>query len=99
MRVLKALFRFFVSRGLWTFVGLALLAAGIWFYGPLISVGGCSRIRPSALESPARDGIQAVRSCGNLVAAQRDAYTARIKKHQSIETNKVNVAPCAAQGK
>lgn len=40
MRILKTIFRFFLSRGFWTFVGLALLAAGIWFYGPLISVGG-----------------------------------------------------------
>ncbi|MDK8874864.1 type VI secretion system membrane subunit TssM [Paracoccus sp. SSJ] len=39
MRILKAIFRFFLSRGFWTFVGLALLAAAIWFYGPLVSVG------------------------------------------------------------
>ena len=39
MRVIKAIFRFLLSRGFWTFVGLALLAAAIWFYGPLISVG------------------------------------------------------------
>lgn len=40
MRVLKAVFRFLLSRGLWIFLGLALLAAGVWFYGPLVSIGG-----------------------------------------------------------
>lgn len=52
MRMIRGLFRFLISRGFWTFVGLALLAAAIWFYGPLISVG-----QAAPLESP---GVRAV---------------------------------------
>ena len=39
MGVLKAIFGFLISRTFWTLVGLALLCALIWFYGPLVSVG------------------------------------------------------------
>jgi type VI secretion system protein ImpL len=39
MKVLKAIFRFLFSRRLWTFIGVVLLCALIWLFGPLISVG------------------------------------------------------------
>ena len=39
MRFIKAIFRFLISRRFWTFVGIALLCALIWIFGPLISVG------------------------------------------------------------
>ena len=39
MKILKAIFRFLFSRRLWTFIGVVLLCALIWFFGPLISVG------------------------------------------------------------
>lgn len=39
MKVLKAIFRFLFSRRLWTFIGVALLCALIWLFGPLVSVG------------------------------------------------------------
>ena len=39
MKVLKAIFRFLFSRRLWTFIGIVLLCALIWFFGPLVSVG------------------------------------------------------------
>lgn len=39
MKVLKAVFRFLFSRRLWTFIGVALLCALIWLFGPLVSVG------------------------------------------------------------
>lgn len=39
MRILKAIFRLLISRRLWTFIGLALLCALIWLFGPLVSVG------------------------------------------------------------
>ncbi|WP_374432408.1 type VI secretion system membrane subunit TssM [Tabrizicola sp.] len=39
MKVLKAIFRFLFSRRLWTFIGVVLLCALIWFFGPLVSVG------------------------------------------------------------
>jgi type VI secretion system protein ImpL len=39
MRWLKAIFRFLFSRRLWVFIGLAILCAAIWLYGPLIKVG------------------------------------------------------------
>ncbi|WP_333816599.1 type VI secretion system membrane subunit TssM [Tabrizicola sp.] len=39
MKVLKAIFRFLFSRRLWTFIGILLLCALIWLFGPLVSVG------------------------------------------------------------
>ena len=39
MKVIKAIFRFLFSRRLWTFIGLALLCALIWLFGPLVRVG------------------------------------------------------------
>ena len=40
MRFLKAILRFLISRRLWIFIGLVLLCAAIWLFGPLVSVGG-----------------------------------------------------------
>ncbi len=40
MRLIKAIFRFLFSRRLWIFIGMALLCALIWLFGPLVSVGG-----------------------------------------------------------
>ena len=40
MRLIKGILRFLISRRLWTFIGLALLCALIWFYGPLVEVAG-----------------------------------------------------------
>jgi len=51
MRVLKAMFRFLLSRGFWTFVGLALLAAAIWFYGPLVSVGEAAPLESAEIRA------------------------------------------------
>lgn len=39
MKILKAIFRFLFSRRLWTFIGILLLCALIWLFGPLVSVG------------------------------------------------------------
>ena len=39
MKVIKAVFRFLFSRRLWTFIGIVLLCALIWLFGPLVSVG------------------------------------------------------------
>ncbi|KAF0137817.1 MAG: type VI secretion system protein ImpL [Xanthobacteraceae bacterium] len=39
MKILKAIFRFLFSRRLWTFIGVVLLCALIWIFGPLVSVG------------------------------------------------------------
>ncbi|MDH5453393.1 MAG: type VI secretion system membrane subunit TssM, partial [Paracoccaceae bacterium] len=39
MRMLKAIFGFLISRFFWTMVGIVLLCALIWLFGPLISVG------------------------------------------------------------
>ena len=39
MKILKSIFRFLFSRRLWTFIGLVLLCALIWLFGPLVSVG------------------------------------------------------------
>lgn len=46
MRVLKKIFGFLVSRFLWTLVGIAVLCALIWFYGPLVSVGDIQPLAP-----------------------------------------------------
>ena len=39
MRLIKSFFGFFLSRTFWTLVGLVLLAALIWLYGPLLAFG------------------------------------------------------------
>jgi type VI secretion system protein ImpL len=39
MKILKAIFRFLFSRRLWTFIGIVLLCALIWLFGPLVSIG------------------------------------------------------------
>ena len=39
MKVIKAIFRFLFSRRLWTFIGLVVLCALIWLFGPLVRVG------------------------------------------------------------
>ena len=39
MGVLKKIVRFLIARALWVLIGLAVLCALIWFYGPLIAVG------------------------------------------------------------
>ena len=39
MVVLRILWAFLTSRWLWTFIGLALLGALIWLFGPLVAVG------------------------------------------------------------
>ena len=46
MRVLKKVFGFLISRFLWTLVGIAVLCALIWFYGPLVSVGEFQPLAP-----------------------------------------------------
>jgi len=42
MRVIKSLFGFLISRTFWTIVGIVLLCALIWLYGPLVSIGEAS---------------------------------------------------------
>lgn len=39
MRILKAILRFLFSRRLWTAIGLVLLCALIWLFGPLLAIG------------------------------------------------------------
>ena len=39
MRILKAILRFLFSRRLWTAIGLLLLCALIWLFGPLLAIG------------------------------------------------------------
>jgi type VI secretion system protein ImpL len=39
MRILKAIFRFLFSRKLWIFIGVVLLCALIWQFGPLLAFG------------------------------------------------------------
>lgn len=39
LKVLKKILRIFLSRLLWTAIGIAVLCALIWFYGPLVSFG------------------------------------------------------------
>lgn len=39
MKVLRVILRFLFSRRLWTFIGVVLLCALIWLFGPLVSVG------------------------------------------------------------
>ncbi|WP_347265996.1 type VI secretion system membrane subunit TssM [Paracoccus sp. (in: a-proteobacteria)] len=51
IRAIRSLFRFLISRGFWTFVGLALLAAAIWFYGPLISIGQAAPLESEAVRA------------------------------------------------
>ncbi len=46
MRILKAIFGFLISRRFWTMVGIALLCALIWLYGPLVSVGESAPLAP-----------------------------------------------------
>ncbi len=46
MTVLKKIFGFLFSRFLWTLIGVAILCALIWFYGPLISFGDSQPLAP-----------------------------------------------------
>ena len=39
MGFVKKIFRFLISRRLWTIIGIVLLCAAIWLFGPLISFG------------------------------------------------------------
>lgn len=39
MRMIKSLFRFLISRKLWVFIGVVLLCALIWQFGPLLALG------------------------------------------------------------
>jgi type VI secretion system protein ImpL len=39
MRFIKSFFGFFISRTFWTILGLVLLSALIWLYGPLLAFG------------------------------------------------------------
>ena len=39
MGFLKTIFRFLFSRFLWTLIGITILCALIWLYGPLVSIG------------------------------------------------------------
>lgn len=39
MRAIKSLFGFLISRLFWTIIGLILLCAAIWLYGPLLKFG------------------------------------------------------------
>ena len=49
---MRAFFRFLISRTLWTLIGLAVLCALIWLFGPLVSFG-----EATPLESPLARGI------------------------------------------
>ncbi|MGB8814872.1 MAG: type VI secretion system membrane subunit TssM [Paracoccaceae bacterium] len=46
MRLIKGFLRFLISRRLWTFIGIALLCALIWFFGPLVQVAGTVPLEP-----------------------------------------------------
>ena len=39
MRLIKSLFRFLISRKLWVLIGVILLCALIWQFGPLLALG------------------------------------------------------------
>ena len=39
MRMIKGFFRFLISRRLWVFIGIVLLCALIWQFGPLLAFG------------------------------------------------------------
>ena len=47
MRILRLLWAFLTSRWLWSLIGIALLGAIVWLFGPLVSVG---TVRPLAGE-------------------------------------------------
>ena len=38
-RLIKSILRFLISRRLWTFIGVILLCALIWQFGPLLAFG------------------------------------------------------------
>ena len=44
MRFIKAVFGFFISRTFWTMIGLVLLSALIWLFGPLLRFGTPRRL-------------------------------------------------------
>ena len=43
---MKKIFGFLISRLFWSLVGLALLSALIWLYGPLVSIGEAAPLAP-----------------------------------------------------
>ncbi len=45
-RILKSILRFLISRKLWVFIGVAVLCALIWQFGPLLAIGEAQPLDP-----------------------------------------------------
>ncbi|WP_096787839.1 type VI secretion system membrane subunit TssM [Rhodobacter sp. CZR27] len=92
MRILKKLFWFLFSRTLWTFLGLVLLSALIWLFGPLVSVG-----EAVPLETPLARGLTigaiVVLWLFSLLLSQLRAA----RKNQLFVTELAETAPVAAK--
>ncbi len=46
MRLIKSLLRFVISRRLWVFIGVLLICALIWQFGPLLAFGDAQPLEP-----------------------------------------------------
>ncbi len=73
MRVLKAIFRFLVSRRLWVFIGVVLLCLAIWRFGPLVSFGTVTPLADDLIRAVAVGVIVVLWLLSILIALVRAA--------------------------
>lgn len=90
MRFVKAIFRFLISRKLWVFIGVALLCALIWQFGPLLAFGELQPLDPELNRLIAIGGVLVLWLFSVLISQLRAA-----RKNRMFVTD-LTVAPVVA---
>ena len=90
MRIIKAILGFLISRRFWVFVGLVLLAALIWIFGPLVSVGDAVPLESELARLLAIGALLLLWLISVLVALLRAA-----RRNQMFVTELAQPAPMA----
>jgi type VI secretion system protein ImpL len=77
-RILKSILRFLISRKLWVFIGVAVLCALIWQFGPLLAFGEAQPLDPEVNRLFAIGGVLVVWLLSVLIGQLRAARKNRM---------------------
>lgn len=90
-RILKSILRFLISRKLWVFIGVALLCALIWQFGPLLAIGDAQPLDPELNRLVAIGGVLVIWLLSVLIGQLRAA-----RKNRMFVTELAAPPPVAA---
>jgi type VI secretion system protein ImpL len=90
-RILKSILRFLISRKLWVFIGVAVLCALIWQFGPLLAIGDAQPLDPELNRLVAIGGVLVIWLLSVLIGQLRAA-----RKNRMFVTELAAPPPVAA---